>query len=151
MRTPAKFKVLSTKRIIIWRFLLFWDGGIIEEIGWYSSYGTKLFFLEESPKILVISKFRCAAIFKVESETGKEPYLRCAWTVADQKNRISPNARYIQYNLRQYYFSIAKIWKICIFVISYLDNVLLRYKLQNLTNWIGISCTWNLEVYNFWS
>ena len=55
-----------------------------------------LFLLEESPEILVISKFQRAPIFKVEFETAKEPFLRCAWNVADQKNGMSPNARYIQ-------------------------------------------------------
>ena len=53
----------------------------------------KLFFLEESLKILVISKFQRASIFWVEFETAKEPFLRCAWNVEkwnESKCKIHP-------------------------------------------------------------
>ena len=53
-------------------------------------------FLEENPKILVITKFKPDPILQVEFETAKEPFPHCPWNVADQKGGMNPNARYTQ-------------------------------------------------------
>ena len=69
----------------------------------------KFFFLEENPKILVISKFQRAPIFEVEFETAKEPFLRCAWNVADQKNGMSPKCKIYPVKTNEYSLPKAKI------------------------------------------
>ena len=69
----------------------------------------KLFFLEESPKTLVISNFSVASIFIVEFETE--------WN--DSKCKLYPVKI-------KYYLAKIKIWKKWIFVINYLENVFLR-------------------------
>ena len=57
MWTPPKLKILSTKGIIIWGFLLFCDRGLIEQIRSYSRHDTKVIFVRGKPKNTVISKF----------------------------------------------------------------------------------------------
>ena len=54
----------------------------------------KSLFFEENPKAPPISKFQRAPLFQFEFETTKELLLSEPWKVADQKNELSPRAKY---------------------------------------------------------
>ena len=66
--------------------VFFCDRGLISILDDIADMAQKSFFLKENPKILVINNFQCPPIFSVKFETAKEPFSRCPWNMADQKN-----------------------------------------------------------------
>ena len=107
--TLAKFKVLSTFIILAFLSKL----ADIADMAW------KSFFLDESPKILVISKFQCAQFWKLNLKLKKRPFYVVIGTWQIRKMEWV-QMQDISSKIKGILMPKAKIW---IFVSSYLNNV----------------------------